>query len=118
MIPEGSGTRIEGYWGMQPSATFFRRIWFVLVVVLGMPVFFIYAKCAVFQTCPGKSDQWAGLLVPLGLLFLGLLVPRLGAALGLPERRPVVVLVEQVLVAGRGATEMPERAWKSSLDRI
>jgi hypothetical protein len=118
MTNEGNGTRIEAYWGRQGGVRFFMRVWLGLAILIGVPAFFSVLKCTLNPKCIDRENLWIGLVVPPMLILWGFLLPRLGAALGLHERKHIVAFVEQGLVAGRTPIENPERNWKSSLDRF
>jgi hypothetical protein len=116
MSAQGKGSPIEGYWDMAKWTRTFMRVWIILAVVIGTPIFFTSLKCAVTATCGDRSNDWVGLLVPPGMVLFGLLLPRLGAVLSFHERKRITNLLQQGLVAGPTPSPSLQRAWSSSLD--
>jgi len=113
---DGRGSLIEAYWEMWRSVRIFMRIWLGFAVLMGAPIFLYSLNCAISRKCSDQEALWLGLIVPLGLVLWGLLLPRLGAALSFHERKHIVELLERTLVAGEVPILTPARQWDSSLD--
>jgi len=116
MMPDGRGTRIEAFWDVWRSVRIFVRVWIVLTAIMGTPILFNALRCAVSKACADQGDSWLGLIVPPAMILWGILLPRIGALLGLHEKKAIVELLERTLVAGKPAVSAQERTWESSLD--
>jgi hypothetical protein len=112
----GRGSLVEGYWGMARWTRMFMRVWIIFAIVVGTPILFDSLKCMGSAGCKVRGDWWIGVAVPPALVLWGLLLPRLGAVLSFHERKHVVQLLEQSLVAGPTGEPQMERSWESSLD--
>jgi hypothetical protein len=111
------GALIEGYWGMARWTRMLMRVWIIFAIVVGTPILFDSLKCMEGAGCKVRGDWWVGVVVPPAMVLCGLLLPRLGAALSFHERKHVVELLKQTLVAGPAEESQMERSWESSLDR-
>jgi len=116
VMAEGTGSRIEGYVSVWPSARLFIRIWFAVVALIGVPAFLVSIQRAISDEFSG--DWWVGLVVPPGMLLWGLLVRWLGAAIGAPEKDYLREFLEQALLARPIPGSPRERNWTSTFDRM
>jgi hypothetical protein len=113
---DGTGTAIEAYWDMLRGTKISMRIWLVFAAIFGTPIFLK----SVMQLLDGKirmvGDLWVGLVVPPAMIFFGLLLPELGAMLNFRERKHIVEMLHQELVAEPKPVVNWERNWRSVLD--
>ncbi|PYU11753.1 MAG: hypothetical protein DMG37_15615 [Acidobacteria bacterium] len=116
MTVDGHGTLLEGYWDMWRSTRVFMRGWLGLLILICAPFFFDTLKCAMNAQCADQESSRNGLLIISGMFLWGLLLPRLGGALSFHERKSVIELLRETLLAGRAAIPTRERGWDSSLD--
>ena len=116
VMPDGRGTLIEAYWEVWKAVRVFMRIWLAFVVLFSAPLFPSALKCAMGYKCTIQGDYWVGVIVPPALVLFGVLLPRIGSALGFHERKEIAGLLERTLVAGRTPIRGSERTWESSLD--
>jgi hypothetical protein len=115
---DGRGALVEAYWGKWPVSRFFMRMWLILAAVIGTPIFLMTVQDLVRHGFAGTENWGIGLIVPPGLALLGVLSPRLGAALSFPEKRYVLEFLEKTLVASPMASVRPEGSWRSAFDRL
>lgn len=118
VVPSDGGTSIEAYWDMWPAVRLFMRIWFVLVALMGLPILVLSIREAISKGFVRGDDLWVGLIVPPALMLWGVLLPRLGAALGFHERKHIVQLLERTLLAGQESRASFERTWKSTMSSL
>jgi hypothetical protein len=111
LVAESRGTRVETYWGIQRWARIFMRIWLSFAALTGVPIFFASLSQLVAGRQSVQGDLYVGLLVPPGMLLFGMLLPKIGSALGLREKRFLVEFLERVLIAGEIADEKPTKTW-------
>jgi len=116
LVAESRGTLVEMYWGIQRWPRIFMRIWLTFAALIGVPMFVV----SLWQLMTGKQavkgDLYINLLVPPGMLLFGMMLPRVGMALGFREKRFLVEFLERVLVAGRLEGEEPAKTWESSFE--
>jgi len=91
------------------------RVWVVFSALIGIPIF----VNSLYQLLGGvpivQGDLYVGLLVPPGMVLFGVLLPRLGSLLSLPERAYLIEFLERVLVA-HASQEVQGREWRSTLE--
>lgn len=63
-----------------------------------------------------QDNLWLGILVPLALVLWGFLLPWLGTALGLTERKHLIQLLERVFLTRQIVEASVERQWRSSIE--
>jgi hypothetical protein len=113
---DGTGTAIEAYWDMLRGTKISMRIWLIFAAIFGTPIFLK----SVMQLLDGKTrmvgDLCVGLVVPPAMIFFGLLLRELGAMLSFRERKHIVEMLHQELVAEAKPVVNWERNWRSVLD--
>lgn len=114
---DGRGSLVEAYWAMSRWTRTFVRVWIIFAIAVIAPILFNLLRCAINAGCKVQGDWWVGVLVPPAMILWGLLLPRLGGALSFHERKHIVAMMEQTLVAGPTTGPKRERSWESSLDR-
>jgi len=116
LVAESRGTLVETYWGIQRWPRIFMRIWLTFAALIGVPVF----VASLWQLITGnqnlRGDLYVNLLVPPGMLLFGMMLPKVGMALGFREKRFLAEFLERVLVAGKLAVEEPIKTWESSME--
>jgi hypothetical protein len=90
---EERGTHVEGRFGMDPFVKFFMVVWLGLAVAIGLPILIST------PAHPIRGDDWIGIVVPLGLICGGILVPKIGQLIGRGEERYLREFVEATLAA-------------------
>jgi hypothetical protein len=94
--PESGGSRIEGYFDVSRRVKLTMRLWLVLAVLIGAPLF----VAAVRELTAGASGSvWIGMLVPPALILWAFVLPKLGRLLGRGEERFLLEFVQQTLAA-------------------
>jgi hypothetical protein len=97
--PELGGTKIEGFFDYPRWAKYFMRVWLAAAVVIGAPIFVMTLTDVVYGTHHMSGDLSVGLLVPLGLILFGLVLPRIGRLLGKRDERFILHFLQNTLVA-------------------
>jgi hypothetical protein len=90
LVPDGSGTRIEGHFGIDPFVKIFLAFW--LGVFLG-GVAAITARFS--QGIP--SGDLAAIVIPFGMILFGLAVPKLRQRLGRSEAKDLLEFLQTTL---------------------
>lgn len=94
--PEVGGTRIEGYFAAPRWARYFMRLWIVLALVIGLPIFVGTVRDVFTGSRDMGGDLWVGLVVPPFLIFVGTVLPRFTQRFGRADRRMMVEFVRHV----------------------
>jgi hypothetical protein len=91
------GTVVEGYFDLTPWTRKFMRIWLGGVILLGAPIFIL----SVVDLIHGSrgTNPAVGLLVPIGLVSFGILLPKFGLLIGNSEEKFIVEFLQRALVA-------------------
>ena len=118
VLPEGPGSIVEGYWGVWPGIRLFMRVWLGLVVLIGAPVSVFALLEGIRRGFTGGGDWWIDLIVPPALVLWGLVLPRLGAAVGNDEKNSIEEFLGWILVANKQSEPTTERKWVSVFDRL
>lgn len=90
---EERGTRVEGRFGMDPYVKGFMIVWLSLAIVISLPILFSTLAH------PIHGDDWAGVLIPVGMVCFGILLPKFGQLIGKGEERYLRELLETTLAA-------------------
>ncbi len=85
LIPQTTGTRVEGRFGMDPFVKIFLAVWFAGVVTIGGLIFVSSIGQALSGYVSGNSHTNIGIIVPPILLAFGVLLVRFGKRLGRGE---------------------------------
>jgi hypothetical protein len=93
LSPEGNGTRIEGNFGTSPLVKVYLIVWLTLAVVFSLP-FFLGSLAHTI-----RGTDWPGIAIPLGVLTIGVLMPRIGRLTGRREERFVLEFLVTTLEA-------------------
>ncbi len=107
LIPNGSGTLIEGHWGSSPWVKMFMRIWLIFVAAIGVPIFFLSAKDLLTGSHTVSGDLWVGIFVPPALLLYGWLLPKLGLLFSYGDKDVILSVLEDALAAQNSADNVP-----------
>jgi hypothetical protein len=93
--PEPGGSRIEGHFAVSRRVKLTMRLWLILAIALGAPLF----VSAVRELVRGASGNvWIGALPP-ALIIWGFVLPKLGRLLGRGEERFLLEFVQHTLAA-------------------
>jgi hypothetical protein len=115
-MTERHGCRIEGYWDTWRLSHIFIRCWIILAMMFAIPMLAASVRELMNKKSLFQDNIWLGIVVPLGLILWGFLLPWLGAALSFHERKHVVLFLERVLLARQVAEPRVLREWKTSLN--
>lgn len=118
VLAEERGSIVKGYWSVWPGIRLFMRVWLGLAVLIGGPMFVLTLLERVRRGFTGGGDWWIGLIVPPALVLWGLVLPRLGAAVGGSEKDSIGEFLQWVLVANKRSEPTVERNWKSVFDKL
>ena len=97
--PESGGTKIEGFFDSPRWTRYFMLIWLAATAVIGIPIFALTLTNAIAGTRHIDGNRWVGLLVPPGLLLLGIVLPRIGRLLGKGDERFILEFLRNTLAA-------------------
>jgi hypothetical protein len=97
--PERAGTRIEGYFDSPPWTRIFIRVWLAGAVFLGIPILVMAQMALATGTQDLSENSVVGLIVPLALIALGFLLPRIGRLLSKGDERFILEYVQNTLVS-------------------
>ena len=117
VLPDFKGTTIEAYWDIWKWPRIFMKVWLGFAIAVGIPIFLTSARDAIRDRSLISNNKWLGLAVPLAFVLYGLLFPRIGVVLGFHERKHVIELLRDSLMAGPRPMQEMKRNWKTSLDR-
>jgi hypothetical protein len=97
LVVQERGTVVEGYFDLTPWTRKFMRIWLGGVILLGAPIFIL----SVVDLIHGSrgTNPAVGLLVPIGLVSFGTLLPKFGLLIGNSEEKFIVEFLQRALVA-------------------
>ena len=100
--PAGMGTMVVGRVGAHPAVFVFMTVWLGFISLIGIPATLTLIRSLVEGTLPplnGSGNEWAGLLIPPGLLVLGVCFFAFGRFLARGENDYLVAFVARTLDA-------------------
>jgi hypothetical protein len=99
LLPQTHGTRIEGRFDCSPFVKTFMRIWLILVIAGGTPIFILCLKDILTGSASVSGDRYVGVVVPPGMVLFGLLLPRIGRWLAKNEESYILEFLQSTLPA-------------------
>ena len=90
LVPQTTGTRVEGRFGMHPFVKIFLAVWFAGVVTIGGFIFVSSIGQALSGDVSDNSKRHIGMVVPPILLGFGVLLVRFGKKLGRDEETRIL----------------------------
>jgi len=90
LVPQTTGTRVEGRFGMHPFVKIFLAVWFAGVVIIGGFIFVSSIGQALSGDVSDNSKRHIGIVVPPILLGFGVLLVRFGKKLGRDEETRIL----------------------------
>jgi hypothetical protein len=97
--PEGSGTRIEGFFDAPRWARNFMRVWLAGAVLVGSPIFLLTLTDVLTGSHHTSGDKWVGLVGPPALLLYGVVFPKVGRLFGKADRQFILDQIQTILAA-------------------
>lgn len=95
LVPQTTGTRVEGRFGMHPFVKIFLAVWFAGVVSVGGFIFVSSIGQAMSGDVSNNSQRHIGIVVPPILLGFGVLLVRFGKKLGRDEETRILSWLER-----------------------
>ena len=93
VLPDDKGSRLEGHFDMNLWVKIFMRIWIAFAVVFIVPIFFATL------TQSTRGNAWVGVIVPIGFVIFGLLLPKFGRWMGRGEEKLMREFLQNTLAA-------------------
>jgi hypothetical protein len=93
LSPDNRGTHLEGYFDMDRWVKIFMRIWIAFAVLFTVPIFFATLNR------PSRVNGWIGIVIPLGFVIFGTLLPKFGRWMGRGEEKFMREFLQTTLVA-------------------
>jgi hypothetical protein len=75
------------------------RIWLILVIAGGTPIFILCLKDILTGSASVSGDRYVGVVVPPGMVLFGLLLPRIGRWLAKNEESYILEFLQSTLPA-------------------
>ena len=99
LTPEAGGTRIEGYFGLRKSMTLFTRVWVIIAVLTGTPIFILSLLDYLHLGHYVQGDNLVGIIVPPASIAWGFILPAIGRLIGRGDERFIREFIQNTLVA-------------------